>query len=131
MRGLAAPGTFDVHDGDDRLWNIIERNVAAGLEQDFVSALEQPLHERIDLLLQQRFAARDLDELRLVAIDLREHVVDRDLPAAGKRVWRIAPPAPEIAGGQADEHARTADVRRFTLDRKVDLVDGEHNDRCR
>ena len=49
--------------------------VTAGLEQHGLAALEQRLHQRIHVLLQQRLAAGDLDQRAVEPIDLAEHIV--------------------------------------------------------
>ena len=65
---FAAAGTFDVDDLDDR--RRARRSmltVSAGLDQHRLARRQQPLHQRIDVLLQQRLAARDLHQRAAVA----------------------------------------------------------------
>ena len=97
--------------------------MAAGLEQHGLARLEQALHQRIHVLLQQRLAAGDLDERAAVRLDLGHHLVHAHLAAFVERVRRVAPAAAQVAGGQADEHARPAGVGRLALNRVEDLVD--------
>src|SRR5687768_12325164 len=60
--GLATPRTLHVDDLPDRVRHGIERDVPAGFEQDLVALVEQTLHQRAGVLLQQRLAAGQLDE---------------------------------------------------------------------
>ena len=46
---------------------------------------QQALHQRVDVLLQQRLAAGDLDERAAVALPPRPDLVDRPLAALGRR----------------------------------------------
>ena len=103
----------------------------AGFEHHDMAAVEELLHQRIDVRLQQRLAARDLDIWQPMASTCCHHVIHADLAPFVKRVRRVAPRAPEVAGGQPDEHARPAGVSRLALDRVEDLVDGQHGCRPR
>ena len=98
-----------------------------GLEQHGGAGGEQAVHQGIDVGLQQGFAAGDLDEPAVVALDLGHHLVDAALAALVKRVGGVAPDAAQVAGGQAHEHARPARVIGLALDRVEDLVDGQHD----
>jgi hypothetical protein len=77
----------------------------------------------VHVFLQQRLAARELDDLALEPLHLGDDVVDGHLAAAGEGVRRVAPAAPQVARGEPHEHARPADVRRLALDGDVDFVD--------
>src|SRR5262249_37874650 len=90
------------------------------------AGLEQPLHQRVDIVLQQRLAAGDLDQGALVAIDHRQHLVNRHLAPFVERVRRVAPRAAEVAGGEPPEDAGTPRVGRLPLNRMEDLVDRQH-----
>ncbi len=46
--------------------------MAASFDEHGLAAIEQRLHQRIDVLLQQRLAAGDLDHVAAVALDLVE-----------------------------------------------------------
>ena len=93
------------------------------------AAGQQPLHQRIDVVLQQRLAAGDLDERAAVALDRRDHLVDRHLAPFVERVGRVAPRAAQVAGRQPHEHARAPGAGRLALNRMEDLVDGQHRHR--
>ena len=54
----------------------VDRPMAAGLEQHGMSACEQPLHQRVDVLLQQGLAAGDLDGAAAVPLHLVHHLVN-------------------------------------------------------
>ena len=124
LRRFAAAGTLDVDDLDDRRRHARRSPMAAGLEHHRAPAGEQPLHQRIDVLLQQRLAAGDLDQRAAVRRRRAPTTSStRHLAALVEGVRRVAPRAAEVAGGQADEHARPPGVRRLALNRVEDLVD--------
>ena len=103
--------------------------VPAGFEQHRLARVEQSLHQRIDVLLQQRLAAGNLDQSDTrTPSTSRDDLVERHLPAFVKRVRRVAPRAAQVARGQAHEDARPPGVRRLALDRVEDLVDRQHRD---
>src|SRR5206468_4669425 len=124
--GFAAPGTLHVdnlhHLGRDPR----DRPVAPGFEHHRPAAREQPLHQRIHLFLEQRFAAGDLHQPAAVSIHRVHDIVHRQLSAFMERIWGIAPRAAEIAGGEADEDAGLAGPRRLALNRIEDFVDRQH-----
>ena len=99
----------------------------AGFEQHRAAAVEQTLHQRIDIVLEQRLAAGDLDELAAVLLDLMHDLVERPLATLVKRVGSVAPRTAEVACGQPDEDARPPGARRLALDRVEDLVDRQHD----
>ena len=76
----------------------------AGLEHDGAAAGEQPVHQRVDVLLQQRLAAGDLDQRTLVPLDGGDDLVDRLFVALVEGVRRVAPAAAQIARREADEY---------------------------
>ena len=77
LRRLAAAGTLDVDDPDDLGGHVVDAAMPAGLEHHRVPVVEQPLHQRIDVRLQQRLAAGDLDERAAVsARTCGDHLVD-------------------------------------------------------
>ncbi len=88
--------------------------------------VEQPLHQRIDVGLQQRLAAGHLDDRAAARLDIGHHLVHAHLAALVEGVRRVAPAAAQVAGRQAHEDARPAGVGRLALDRVEDLVDREH-----
>ena len=69
---------------------------------------EETVHERIDIFLQQRLSARDLDERTPVLLHLGDDIVYLSLRALVERVRRVAPRAAKVAGGETHEHARLA-----------------------
>ena len=125
--GLSAAWALDVHDADHRGRDLLDTEVTAGLEHHGEAFVEQPLHQRIDILLQQRLSAGDLDDGAFERLDPFDHLVERHLVSLGECVRRVAPGAAEVARRQADEHAGPPRVRRFSLDRVEDLVDGQHS----
>src|SRR5882672_10064765 len=126
FRGLAAAGALHVEDGDDAVGDAGRAAMASGLEEHRPPAFEQLLHQRIHILLQQRLAAGHLDERTRVRVQLLEHVIERALRSFVEGVRRVAPRAPEVAGGQANEDTRPPGVARFALDGVENLVDGQH-----
>ena len=104
----------------------LDAQVAAGLQHHRASLVEQALHQRVDLLLQQRLAAGDLDDVTAIVAHAPDHLVHAHLLPLVERVGGVAPGTAEVAGGQADEHARPPGVGRLPLDRVKDLVDGQH-----
>ena len=101
--------------------------MAAGFEQHGAAAIEQRLHQRIDVVLQQRLAAGDLDERTVEPLDLGKHLVERLLAPFVKGVRRVTPRAAQVAGGQAHEDARPAGVGGFALNRVEDLVNRQQS----
>ena len=97
-----------------------------GFEHHRSAGLQQALHQRVDVFLQQWLTAGDFDERTAVPFDPGHHVVDRHLPALVEGIRSVAPRAPQVAGGQADEDARLAGPRRFALDRMENLVNRQH-----
>ena len=126
LAGFAAAGAFDVDDLHDGGRHARDRPMPAGLEHHGPTLREQPVHQRIHIVLQQRLAAGDLDERAAVPLDLSQNFVDRHLPPLVERVRRVAPRAPQIAGRETDEHARLPRARRFALNRMEDLVHRQH-----
>src|SRR5947207_3048275 len=100
--------------------------MAARLEHHGSTGGDQSIHQVVDVLLEQRLAARDFDERTSILLDRAEHGVDRHLPPFRERVRRVTPRAAEVACGQADEDAGLSGARRLALNRVEDLVDGEH-----
>src|SRR5438105_9025400 len=124
---LAAAGALHIENRYDLLGDACGAAMAAGFEQHRAAAIDQRLHERIDVLLQQRLAAGDLDERAVEAVDLLEHLIDRVLAALVKRVRRVAPRAAQVAGGEAHEDTRTPGVAGLALHRIEDLVNREQS----
>ena len=123
---LAAARALHIDDPDHLRGNLLDAEVSAGLDHHRQAGVEQAIHQRIDVALEQRLTASDLDQPASKARHLPHHVVHATLGALVERVLRIAPRTPEIAGGQAHEDARPTRVRRFSLDRMENLVDRQH-----
>jgi hypothetical protein len=120
---FAAGRTLHVHNRDDGIGHRVDGHVAAGLEEHLVAAIEQALHQRVHLVLQQGLAAGDFDQPAVVARHFVEDLLESHLPAAGERIRRIAPAATQVARRQPDEHTRPPDMRRLALHGQIDLVD--------
>src|SRR5262249_27583631 len=120
-------GALHVENGDDRIGHTGGAPVSAGLEQNGASAMEQCLHERIHLLLEQRLAAGHLDERAVVSIHSGKHGIDGLLRSLVERVRRVAPRTSQVAGGEAHEDARTPRIARLALHRVEDLVNREQS----
>ena len=96
--------------------------MAAGLDQHGLPGIEQALHQRIHIGLQQRLAAGHFDGLAAARLDVGHDLVHAHLAALVEGVGRVAPAAAQVAGGQAHEDARPAGIGRLALDRMEDLV---------
>ena len=73
---LVAIGTFDIDDFDDWLWNSLDAHVASGFKHYRIPATQNGIHQRVDLLLFQRLAARDLHQLCGIARDNGQHFIE-------------------------------------------------------
>ena len=102
------------------------RTMAAGFEKDRASPLDQPLHERVDVRLEQGLAPGNLDQIASERQDLANHVVNGTGAPPGECVRRIAPRTAQVTAGEPDEYARPPCEGRFTLDRMEDLADPKH-----
>ena len=98
--------------------------MTAGFEHDGPAAREQPVHQRVDVFLQQRLPAGDLDERTVVPLDGGDDLIDRLFVPLVKGIGRVAPGAAQIAGREPDEDTGQAGPRGFALNRIKDLVDG-------
>jgi len=95
------------------------------MASDGASAFEEPVHQLVDIFLQERFTPRDLDERAAVLLDRIHDVGHRPLLAFVERIRRVAPRTAQIARGQAHEHTALSRVAGLPLDRVEDLVDGD------
>ncbi len=121
-----AARALHVEDGNNPFRNTRRAAVAACLEQHGPAAIQQPLHQRIHVVLQQWLASGDLDEGAPKLIDLVKNRLDGPFLPFVKRVWGIAPGTAEVASGQPDEDTRPSGIGGLTLDGVEDLVDREH-----
>ena len=119
---LAGARALHVHDADDARRHVGDAAMPAGLDQHGLPGIEQALHQRIHVGLQQWLAAGHLDGLAAARLDVRDDVVNAHLAALVEGVRRVAPAAAQVAGGQANEDARPARIGRLALDRMEDLV---------
>ena len=62
----------------------------ACFKQDGYTAVEQRLHQRIDLFLQERLAPSDLDERTVQPVDLRQHLIEAMLVSLMKKVYVVS-----------------------------------------
>ena len=90
-----------------------------------MAGISQPGHQRVDLGLQKRFAAGQLDQRATEAGHFRHDLVQGHGGPLVEGVRRIAPDAAGIADGGADEDARQARKGRFTLHAAIDFMDQE------
>src|SRR5262249_37557826 len=114
---------LDVHDLDDPRIHPVERNVAAGFEEDRPAGFEESLHQRIDAFLLERLAAGHFDEVRAHRESLAGGLLDAHLLPAVERVRRVAPDAAQRAPRQPDERAGKPGAYPLSLDRAENLGD--------
>jgi hypothetical protein len=100
------------------------RNVvrSARFEQDLPAGFQQPPHERMYFQLQERLSASDFNERAIDCHRTIEYLVNWHPLALLKGMRRIAPPAPGVADGQADENTRQPGKGRFALQAAINLV---------
>ena len=122
--GLARAGRLDVE--DDRApagSTAADVNGPAGLQQHGLAGVGQAGHQRVDLRLEQRLAAGELDQVvAQLQGSLDDLVEAQDCPSS-EGVRRVAVDAAQVAGGQPDEDARQPGERALALEAAVDLVD--------
>ena len=126
--GLARGGGFYVHDADDAGVGasvVVEVDGAAGLDEDGFPRVAETGDEVVDALLEEWFAAGDLDEVASVGEGLVEDVVDLARGALAEGVFGVAVGAAEVAAGESDEDAGSTGVGGLALDGVEDLVDAE------
>src|SRR6185503_12187098 len=75
LRNLAAAWALHIEDRHDVSGNTLRAAMTTGLEQHRLAAVEQSLHERIHLFLEQRLTAGHLHQRASVAIDLTNDIV--------------------------------------------------------
>ena len=89
-----------------------------------LATVEQTVHQRIDVRLQQGLPTGDFHQRRAKPFDFCHDLVDRHLPPLVKRVRRVTPRTAQITRSQADEDAWLTGKGGLTLDRVENLVDG-------
>ena len=114
---------FQIHDPVDA--RVDRRNVVrpARLDENRSPGIAERGHERQDIPLKERLAARDLDQRAVERQNLREDLVKRSLFPFEERILRVAIRAPQVATGQPDKYTREPGPRALALDRLVDFVD--------
>src|ERR1019366_994987 len=124
--GFAGVRTLHIDDLDDLLRNARQGPFAAGLDQHLVVGVQKLLHQGDDFaLLQHGFAAGDLDQSasRTQPGDFAEHFLQRHFFPTVETELAVTPGAAQVASGQTHKDAGQSGIRRFTLERFVDLGD--------
>src|SRR5215467_3690909 len=109
---------------DDFAWNILQRALAAGFEQNEVALIDETPHQRDNFsFLQQGLSAGDFDQASAGAQtgDLGHDLVGTHPAAAMEGVFAVAPGAAQIASREANEDTGQARVGRLALERFVDF----------
>src|SRR2546428_6749564 len=99
----------------------------AGLKHYGVATIQEGSHQRINLLLLQRFASRHLDEFYRVAGYCRQHFIQRHLATPRVCVLRIAVNAAQRAPGQPDKNTWLSRVRGLALNGEEDFGNAHRN----
>src|SRR5664279_3380951 len=116
--------TLYVNNLDNVLRDARQGTLAAGLEQYLVVGVQKLLHHGDDFaLLQHWLAAGDLDQSaeRTQTGDFAEDFLQRHLFSTGETEFTVAPGAAQVASSQTHEDAGQSGIRRFALQRFVDL----------
>src|SRR5687768_15540263 len=66
---FTASRTFDVENRDHVHWHSFSASVPSRFEQNSAATRNEPLHQRVDIILQERLATCDLHELAAVSVD--------------------------------------------------------------
>jgi hypothetical protein len=90
-----------------------------------VACIAQDRHQREDVLLQERFAAGDLDQRTVKFFDSIGNFAQRHLLAIVKRVFGVAVTAAQIAERQPDKDTALTRPGALALDRLIDFIDRE------
>src|SRR5208283_909573 len=124
--GLTGIRAFYVDDLNDVLGQAAYEALTASFDHDHVSRGEKTFRQRVDFLLEQRFATCKLHERHggfpcvgapAQGVDARQDFAHGHFLPAVKGVGRVTPDAPQIASCEADEDARKAGAGSFALDR--------------
>mgnify|MGYP003345345393 CR=1 FL=1 len=128
VRGrLSASWALDIDDLDHTGRHTSDRSMSPSLNHHREASAEEALHQRVDILLQERLSPGHFDKAAPDRLNLGDHVVDRALLPVVKRVRRVAPDTAEVAASESYEYARLSRTGRFTLDGVEDLVDRQHD----
>ena len=129
--GLAAARAFPVHDVAHARIARADVVRATGLDQHGEAHVAKAAHQRVNIFLQQRFAAGELNERQFVAglagegasfFEFGDNLVDDHRLAAGESVRGVAVGAAEVAAGEPDEGARQPGEGALALNAQVDFV---------
>ena len=112
---LAAARAFQIHDVPHT--QIARTNVvrSAGLYEHGEANVAETTHQRVDVFLQQRLAAGDLDKRQFVArlageialrLECQDNFVDGHRFSTAEGIGGVAIGATQIAAGQPDESTR-------------------------
>jgi hypothetical protein len=96
-------------------------------EQNLIALIAQGIHQLIRILLIQWLSACYLNEIAAVRPHLPQYLIDGLFFAFVKRIFGIAVRASQIAVRQADKHAGSARLGRFSLNTVEYLVYHEHS----
>jgi hypothetical protein len=99
--------------------------VTTGLNHDLKRFLAETPHQRMNILLQQRFAAGDFNKITYVFFHLLKNSIQVQFGAFLESIRCIAPTAPEITCRQPDKDTWSSNACRFTLDAEKDFIDDE------
>jgi len=112
MISLSLAGCRTLYIEDDRRSPIyiFGRDKSAGLDQNFVTPVAQLGDKRKDILLSQRLAARDLDQLAAKFVEPCKNLLKRYSLAAIECIVTVAPDAPHRTTRQPHKRARPPGV---------------------
>ena len=105
--GFAGRGAFYVENYYGALIDFCRRDVTAGLDQHLVAAFAKLCDKRKCVFLGKRFAAGDLDEVAAEIVEFCENIVKRNVLAACKSVFAVAPDATHRAARQTHKRTRS------------------------
>jgi len=112
---FTAAGRFQIHDPMDAWIDLRDIVGAAGFEQNSITGIAQPRHERQHVLLEQRLASGNLDQRTTKPCDRIYNVVQSLFLSPVKGVLGIAIIAAQIAECEPHEHTGLSNPRAFTL----------------
>ena len=124
---FSAAWALHVENGHDRCGNACGTAMPACFEQHRMPSVHQRLHERIDLILQERFSTGNFDERAIEATDLVQYLFDGPLATFMERVLRVTPRTPQVTCGQTDEYARATHIGRLPLNGIKDFVNRQQS----
>ena len=134
--GLAAGGTFQIHDAPHPRIHGRDVQRAAGFKQDGEAGVAERAHQRQGVFLQERLAAGQFDQRQAEgrgmgserpgqSVDPGQDFRQGYFPALGEGVGGVAIGAAQIAGSQAHEDTGPAGPGAFALQAEINLVDDQ------